>query len=171
MQLLICPGYHAPELTGSFLRCLKRQVSPTRLWVVPIWQSWGALPWLFHPRQGPKQDQPLQIIAFSAGVVAAYPLALAWHHRGGHVRLLALDGWGMPLMGGFSICRMSHDRWTHSTTYLPSPGESQGYFYAEPAVDHLFMWQAPHATIGTGAINGAIRKMTALDFIATVLAS
>lgn len=169
MQLLICPGYHSSDLTDDFLRCLKQHVSPTRLWVVPVWQTLGALPWLLQTHEPPDPNQPLQIIAFSAGVVAAYPLVLAWQHMGGQVQLLALDGWGMPLLGAEKVYRISHDRWTHTTTYWPSPQESAGYFYAEPAVDHLFLWQSPQATLGIGDVGGSSQVMTALEFIAMVL--
>ncbi|MEM6251567.1 MAG: hypothetical protein AAF821_01480 [Cyanobacteria bacterium P01_D01_bin.156] len=113
----------------------------------------------------------LQIIAFSAGVVVAYPIAMFWQRLGGQVRLLALDGWGMPLIGNLEIYRMSHDLWTHRTTYLPAPTESNGFFYATPTVEHLSLWQSPHATIGMGAINGSEQAMTALDFITAVLNS
>lgn len=169
MQLLICPGYHSARLTVSFVRCLQRRVSPRQLWVLSLGEAGNALPWLLNSSQGPCQNQVLKIIGFSAGVVAAYPLALAWHCRGGQVRLIAMDGWGMPLMGGFPVYRMSHDRWTHDTTYLPSPRESHGYFYAEPAVSHLDFWQSPQATVGTGSLDGLVQGMTALDFIAAAL--
>ena len=169
MQLIVCPGFHSPELTASFLRGLHRRVSPTRLWVWPISEAWGSVPWLLSDCHGLRKDMWLHIIGFSAGVVASYPLALAWQSMGGKVRLIAMDGWGMPLVGGQSVYRMSHDRYTHLTTCFPSPGEGKGYFYAEPAIDHLSFWRAPHAVCGVGALDGVVQPMTALDFMATVL--
>lgn len=135
---------------------------------MPIGQPF-TLPWLLQPHQAPNLNHPLQIIAFSAGVVAAYPLVLAWQRMGGQVQLLALDGWGMPLLGVENVHRISHDRWTHTTTYWPSPQESAGYFYADPAVDHLSLWKSPQATLGIGDANGSAQVMTALEFITAVL--
>ncbi len=169
MQLLIFPGYHASALTDSFLHSLLRVVTPDRLWVLPLWASPGALPWLLTSPQAPQLNQMLYIIAFSAGVVAMYPLALAWQGMGGTSRVVAVDGWGMPLLGNLAIYRMSHDRWTHRTTYFPSAAESRGYFYAEPAVEHLALWQSPHLARGMGAIGSLPRPMTALEFMQAAL--
>ncbi|MEM9264838.1 MAG: hypothetical protein AAGA46_04885 [Cyanobacteria bacterium P01_F01_bin.13] len=169
MQLLICPGYHSSDLTHAFLQSLLKVITPDCLWVLPLWASPGALPWLLTSQQAPQQNRPLQIIAFSAGVVAMYPLVLAWHGMGGTSRVIAVDGWGMPLLGDLEIYRMSHDRWTHDTTYFPSVAESRGYFYANPAVEHLTLWQSPHLTWGVGAIGTTPRSMTALEFMCTAL--
>ena len=171
MQLLICSGYHSSDLTHSFLQALLKVTTPERLWVVPIWSAPGALPWLLSSKQAPRQDYLLQIIAFSAGVVGAYPLLLAWQGLGGNGRLIAVDGWGMPLPGDLTIYRISHDRWTHDTTYFPTAAESQGYFYAQPAVEHLELWQSPDRTTGVGCLGATACEMTALDFMSAVLAS
>lgn len=169
MQLLICPGYHPPDLTHAFLQSLLGVITPERLWILPIGASPGAIPWLLNSPQRPRLNELLQIVAFSAGVVAAYPLGLAWQTMGGQGRMIAVDGWGMPLVGDLAIYRMSHDRWTHRTTYFPSPGESKGYFYAHPAVDHLSIWQSPQSSQGVGAIGPKEGSMTALEFIHAVL--
>ena len=170
MQLLICPGYHSSDLTHAFLQSLLGVVTPERLWILPIGPIPGAaLPWLLTSRQTPQKDQVLQVIGFSAGVVAAYLLVMAWQGMGGTSRLIAVDGWGMPLPGDLSIYRMSHDRWTHRTTHFPTADESQGSFYAYPAVDHLALWQSPHMTKGVGSIGNLPRSMTALEFISAVL--
>ena len=169
MQLLICPGYHSSDLTHSFLGALLGEITPERLWIRPIWTSPGALPWLFTSPQGPQLDRRLQIIAFSAGGVAAYPLMLAWQGMGGTGCLIAVDGWGMPLWGDLTIYRLSHDRWTHDTTYFPSASESRGYFYCHPGVDHLSLWHSPQLSRGMGSIGMAPSTMTALDFICAVL--
>lgn len=169
MQILICPGYHSSELTHSFVQSLRGVLTPERLWVLPIWAS-PALPWLLTAGSLPQQDWPLHIIAFSAGVVAAYPFALVWQGMGGTVRMIAVDGWGMPLVGLLSVYRMSHDRWTHRTTYCPSSAESRGYFYAHPAVDHLSMWRSPQLIGGLGTTRTmSAHSMTALEFIYDVL--
>lgn len=169
MQLLICPGYHSPDLTHSFLQSLLGVIMPERLWILPIGASPGAILWLLTSAQRPQLRRELRIVAFSAGVVAAYPLLLAWQAMGGRGRMIAVDGWGMPLVGDLEIYRMSHDRWTHHTTYLPSPVNSKGYFYAHPAIDHLSIWQSPQLSEGVGAIGTKIGSMTALEFIYAVL--
>lgn len=172
MQLLICSGYHSPDLTHSFLQSLLKVVTPAHLWVLPVGSVSELLSMLLKGKPAPQTDQLLQVIGFSAGVVAAYPLVTAWQSLGGTSRLIAIDGWGMPLLGDLSIYRMSHDQWTHRTTYFPSPGESNGYFYASPAVDHLTLWQSPHTTQGMGTLSKAAPyPMTALEFICSVLST
>ncbi|EKV02213.1 hypothetical protein Lepto7375DRAFT_4434 [Leptolyngbya sp. PCC 7375] len=169
MQLLICSGYHSSDLTYDFLQSLLRVITPERLWVMPIWAAPGTLPWLLNSPQAPRRDRLLQVIAFSAGVVAAYPMLMTWTKMGGSSRLIAIDGWGMPLLGDLEIYRMSHDHWTHRTTYFPAAIESQGYFYSDPAVEHLTLWHSPDSTTGIGAINARSQPMTALEFICSVL--
>ncbi|MEL6229122.1 MAG: hypothetical protein AAFR24_04365 [Cyanobacteria bacterium J06627_3] len=170
MQLLICPGYHAPALTHSFLQSLLGKLTPERLWVLPIGSSPLALPWLLTSPQAPQRAHPLSVIAFSAGVVGAYPLLMAWQRLGGTSQLIALDGWGMPLPGNLEIYRVSHDGWTHHTTYFPSADESRGYFYCQPAVNHLDLWQSPQLSQGMGSLGGnAAGPMTALEFICEAL--
>ena len=170
MQLLVCPGYHSPALTHAFLRSLLGVLTPQRLWVLPAAVTPWSASWLLNAEQRPQQDCVLHVVAFSAGVVAAYPLVLGWQKMGGASRLIAIDGWGMPLLGISDIYRVSHDRWTHRTTYFPTPAEGNGYFYADPAVEHLDLWQSPHLTTGLGSLDTlALRPMTALEFICTVL--
>lgn len=169
MQLLISPGFHSPELTDSFLQSLRSVVMPERLWVLPMFSPFKEFSGVSNDQQMPRYDQPLLIIAFSAGVVAAYPIALAWQAMGGTSHIIAMDGWGMPLVGNFTVYRMSHDRWTHDTTYFPSPSESQGAFYADPAVDHLTLWQSPHLVYGQGVIGATCQAMTAMEFIVAAL--
>ena len=169
MQLLISPGCHSPELTHSFLRSLRSAIAPQQLWVLPVCLTPWGLSDLLHNQLTPQLDQPLHIIAFSAGVVVAYPIALAWQSMGGASHMIAMDGWGMPLLGTFKISRMSHDRWTHDTTYFPSAPESQGSFYADPAVEHLTLWQSPDLVLGQGVIGETCQSMTAMEFIAMAL--
>ncbi|MEM9485962.1 MAG: hypothetical protein AAGA83_19980 [Cyanobacteria bacterium P01_F01_bin.116] len=167
MHLLICPGYHSPDLTHDFLQALLRRITPERLWVMPIGSIPGSVSW--PSRHAPLSQQPLNVIAFSAGVVAAYPWLMTWQRQGGKSRFIAIDGWGMPLLGNLAIYRMSHDRWTHGTTYFPTPKESKGYFYADPAVEHLEIWQFPQKTWGIGTIGDEPQSMTAIDFVYAVL--
>ena len=170
MQLLICPGWHRPELTQRFVQALLTVAAPEKLWQLPPYPSLEGLSWLLHQANAPRQQQPLTVIGFSAGVVAAYPLLLGWHQRGGDGSLIAVDGWGMPLVGLPSVYRLSHDLWTHRTSYFPSPAEGQGDFYAQPPVSHLDFWASPQQATGQGRLGcDAPRPMTALEFIAQVL--
>ena len=170
MQLLISPGFYSPELTAAFLQSLCSVVTPERLWVLPACLfAEGFSKASSNYQQILQYDQPLHIIAFSAGVVAAYPIALTWQAMGGISHMIAMDGWGMPLLGNFRVHRLSHDRWTHDTTYFPSASESAGAFYADPAVDHLTLWQSPNAAQGRGEIGGIWQSMTALEFIVAAL--
>ncbi len=173
MQILLCPGYHSSALTHDFLQALLAHLTPSRtpdrLWILPVWAFPLGLPWLLNGDQAPQLDQPLSVIAFSAGVVAAYPLLMAWQSLGGSSRLIAMDGWGMPLPGNLTVYRISHDRWTHQTTYMPSPAESKGHFYCQPAVDHLELWQRPQLSRGIGDWGAGTQPMTALEFICGAL--
>lgn len=93
------------------------------------------------------QDHPVSIIAFSAGVVGAIAAAQYWHHRGIAIaNFIAIDGWGVPLAADFPIFRMSHDHFTHWSSALLGAGELN--FYADPAVGHLKLWQAPDQAMG-----------------------
>ncbi len=158
MPIIICPGIHAPELTKSFVEgCLnltedscsnKKQVD------ILIYPEQGYLTLsTFHilhflcDRLGNKLESPVIFICFSAGVIGGIGAATAWQLLGGHVQaFIAIDGWGVPLAGNFPIHRLSHDHYTHWTSaYL---GMGKNNFYAEPAVDHLSMWQSPQSVQG-----------------------
>ncbi|NEQ48951.1 MAG: hypothetical protein F6K11_02300 [Leptolyngbya sp. SIO3F4] len=170
MQLLICPGYHSPDLTHDFLQLLLKRITPAHLWILPIFRLLGGWQWLLTEKDAPDRNQCLNVIAFSAGVVAAYPLIMDWQNNGGISRFIAIDGWGMPLPGALSVYRVSHDRWTHNTTFFPAPHECRGYFYASPGVEHLSLWQAPHQAHGKGAIGSVSTcPMTAFEFICDAL--
>ena len=87
------------------------------------------------------------VIAFSAGVVGAIAAAQYWHHRGIAIsHFIAIDGWGVPLAAEFPIYRISHDHFTHWSSALLGAGQVN--FYADPAVDHLDLWQTPDQTLG-----------------------
>jgi len=96
---------------------------------------------------GQKKASPLIFIAFSAGVVGAIAAAWGWQLGGGQVRaFIAIDGWGVPLFGDFSIHRISHDYFTHwSSTGLQG---GQDNFYADPPVEHLDLWRKPQTVKG-----------------------
>ncbi|MCU0527397.1 MAG: hypothetical protein MUF72_21530 [Elainella sp. Prado103] len=146
MRLIICPGIHPPHLTASFLRALP-DIPP--YWIFPadrpVYSGYHILTWLLQ------QDRPFSQstcwIGFSAGVVGAITAALAFSALGGQVQaLIAIDGWGVPLLAPFPIHRLSHDRFTHWSSALLGAGESQ--FFADPAVAHLELWANPQHVRG-----------------------
>lgn len=152
-MIFICPGCHDPALTTQFLHQtqLQAQIDQGNGLVFPVAQQ--APFWGFNVRQflkeelSPQADSPLTFISFSAGVVGAIAAAHSWQHQGGVVgAFIALDGWGVILTGDFPIYRLSHDEFTHHTSVLL--GHSVAQFYADPAVDHLALWQSPQAVMG-----------------------
>jgi hypothetical protein len=151
MQILICPGIHPPRLTEQFLQGLGWANQADRLASLycfpsadePVYSPWHVYQFL-HAR-GVDQTQPLLLIGFSAGVVGAIGAARLWQQQGGQVKaLIALDGWGVPLVGNFALHRISHDWFTHWNFGWPQPDS----FYADPSVDHLTLWQSPETVIG-----------------------
>jgi hypothetical protein len=151
MNIIICPGIHDPELTTSFLSGWLNQVTNTLTEQnsinILVYPGEGCLTLsalhILHflgDRLGDALRSPLIFISFSAGVVGAIVAASSWQLLGGNVKaFIAIDGWGVPLFGDFPIHRMSHDYFTHWSSSLL--GSGQDNFYAEPAVDHLSMWQ------------------------------
>ncbi len=148
---LICPGFHEQKLTHSFLKNItnssvnlhKLLIFPTDQY--PAYSGFHLLQYLEEKCQ--KKSQKLIIIAFSAGVVAAMIAAWQWQQQGGMIRgLIALDGWGVPLLGNFPIYRISHDLFTHNSSVILGTGKLN--FYADPAVNHLDLWRSPHLVHG-----------------------
>jgi hypothetical protein len=158
MPIIICPGIHEPELTESFIQgCLHqsgKSFSNQKQVDILIFPEQGYLTLsTFHilhfldNRLGNKLKLPLIFICFSAGVIGGIGAATAWQLLGGHIQaFIAIDGWGVPLVGNFPIHRLSHDHYTHWTSAYLGMGENN--FYAEPAVDHLTMWQSPQSVQG-----------------------
>jgi hypothetical protein len=113
---------------------------------------------------------PLLLIGFSAGVVGALGAAqiIQWRgdrgnqyqghqHQGNQYQdrqyrdnpiqaLIAIDGWGLPLVGNFPIHRVSHDFFTHCSTFTCGPATSS--FYADPGIGHLDLWRSPQSAVG-----------------------
>lgn len=152
VTILICPGMHTPSLTDRFLSSLgdwrsASLVVPSDRY--PPFSGWHITEFLKSrlATAAPRTAQPLVLIGFSAGVVGAIGAAHLWQAAGGAITaLIAIDGWGVPLYGNFPIHRLSHDAFTHwSSACL---GGDQNYFYAEPAVDHLTMWETPQNVRG-----------------------
>lgn len=159
MSVIICAGIHAPQLTQNFVEGLGTRLSNDasssylrNILIFPA-QNFLALGTFqivqfLRARLGePQKTSPLVFISFSAGVVGAIGAAWGWQLLGGHVKaFIALDGWGVPLVGNFPIHRLSHDYFTHwSSAVLGSGNDS---FYADPPVEHLEMWRSPQTVQG-----------------------
>ena len=123
---------------------------------------------------------PVVVIGFSAGVVGAAGAAAVWNQTraeqsvqsplpiGGKVaRLIAVDGWGVPVLG-VPVTRISHDRFTHMSSLLLGAGDVN--FYADPPVAHLDLWRSPEAAQGWQVDRWALppgdgTAITAADFL------
>ncbi|NJR40591.1 MAG: hypothetical protein HC781_19360 [Leptolyngbyaceae cyanobacterium CSU_1_4] len=158
MSVIICPGVHPPELTQDFLDGIGKLLNLKQVYVFPTRQfpAYSALHLLnFLSTQAWAQGSQLQhctlrslvLIGFSAGVVGAMGAAQVLPSLGVQVKaLIALDGWGVPLLGNFPIHRVSHDRFTDWSSTLW--GRSDASFYADPAVAHLDLWRSPQTVSG-----------------------
>ena len=166
MSIVICPGMHEPEITQDFLGGLRREIAVSARSLLsdrinsrktenilifpaqdaPAYSAWHILQFLRAPRRIPLESSVV-FISFSAGVVGAIGAAWAWQLLGGQVKaFIALDGWGVPLFGNFSIHRLSHDYFTQWSSSVLGSGEDS--FYADPPVEHLELWRSPQNVTG-----------------------
>lgn len=147
--IIICPGFHPPQLTEDFITAIGLFNPPLNGWVVPntiapynVIDIYHWLAQTLHPT-----TTALSFVGFSAGVVGAIATALVWQQQGGIVNsLIAVDGWGVPKLGSFPIYRVSHDPFTHFTSGLLGYGQQN--FYCVPEVSHLKLWQSPDTAWG-----------------------
>lgn len=157
MAVLICPGMHPPELTQSFLAALGRRPNQDLVFPADRYPPYSAYHlWQFLSASVTSPVQEILLIAFSAGVVGAMGAATLWQRGTGTVKaMVALDGWGVPLIGDFPIYRLSHDPFTHwSSAWLGGNAE----FYADPPVAHLELWRAPHQARGWQVVSANRQK-------------
>lgn len=180
MNIYICPGFHLPQLTQSFLQELSLSNSNsilsinTRVFNVKTYTALSAihiLQDLIKAYGQPRQAAPVLFISFSAGVIGALGAAWGWELLGGKVKaVIAIDGWGVPLMGNFPIHRLSHDYFTHQTSIVINRPEDS--FYADPEATHLQMWRSPSTVKGwaTSAVNFPVRsRFNGAEFILMLL--
>lgn len=182
--LIICPGIHDLGLTRDFLKTLKRRknshclsATNTRILIFPTqdYPAYSAIDIVeFLKSNITNIKSPVAFISFSAGVVGAMGAALSWQLLGGKVKaLFAIDGWGVPLVENFPIHRLSHDYFTHWSSALLGAGKDS--FYADPAVEHLELWQSPDTCQGWRVHCNMIGQpeqrtyTTAADFIISLL--
>jgi hypothetical protein len=177
MAVVLCPGIHDPQLTDAFWRVVQQRYEelyadepvPVPL-VIPGASLWGISPhhvFRFF-EQKVSINEPIFIISFSAGVVGAIAAAWAWQSKGGSVcAFVALDGWGVPLLGSFPIYRLSHDEFTHWSSQPLGMGQEP--FYAEPEVEHLDLWQSPDRAWGWWLRETGCQHVAAAEVICRLL--
>lgn len=160
MRPIVCPGVHDPKLTDCFLAGLSELLATEgddrpqgqildRALIFPAHQDppYSAIDIFNFLCSQQLTGESLAFISFSAGVVGAIGAAWMWQQLGGKVgSFFALDGWGVPLGGNFTIHRLSHDRFTHwSSAILGRGGDS---FWADPPIAHLDLWKFPQTAKG-----------------------
>jgi len=155
--IVLCPGVHAPDLTQSFLEQFELTQIPSQKLLVfpsdryPPYSAPDVVRFL-HERLNRNSTNtwlnvPLIFVGFSAGVVGAMGAAVILQNLGCQIQaFIALDGWGVPLMGSFPTHRMSHDAFTHWSSAILGAGQDS--FYADPGVGHLDLWRSPQTVNG-----------------------
>ncbi|NJM96721.1 MAG: hypothetical protein HC800_05580 [Phormidesmis sp. RL_2_1] len=146
--IILCPGFHAAQITDSFVRSLPPSTYPLIVNAFPA-NPLAVYDWLVathRTTQDISPHSPLIAIGFSAGVVGLTGALTLWQQQGGKIlRFFAIDGWGVPI-SGLPVQRLSHDRFTHWSTVPLGIGKIN--FYADPAVEHLQMWESPEHVYG-----------------------
>ncbi len=169
-MIIVCPGFHSPQLTADLITTMGWHRSNIDYLIVPpkiLPYDCSAIAQWLSPQVSPQT--PLFFLGFSAGVVGAMGVSLSHQQNGGLVKgLIAIDGWGVPLIGGFPIYRLSHDAFTHYTSQLL--GRGQKNFYCSPAVSHLALWQRPDLAWGWWEIKlGCQMRCSAATMIQEIL--
>ena len=145
LPVVICPGFNQVALTDGLVRSLPAFTRPQVAPGLPI-SPFDIYQWMSDTLGNPATQPPIVGIGFSAGVIGLAGALLLWQQAGGKVmRLYAVDGWGVPILG-LSVIRISHDRFTHLTTLPLGAGDLN--FYADPAVDHLSLWGSQNRVMG-----------------------
>jgi hypothetical protein len=178
MQIVICPGIHSAALTCCFIQAIPDFLSKALIVPAHLPAYSGAHIFAFLQQQLNQQlNQRTQIasgqraalpeillIGFSAGVVGAIGAAYLWQSAGGAVAaLIAVDGWGVPLVASFPVHRLSHDAFTHWSSAVLGAGQTN--FYAEPPVAHLDLWRAPELAQGWTVRASSYTKTDAAEFL------
>ncbi|MDJ1174062.1 hypothetical protein [Roseofilum capinflatum] len=166
MAIVICPGFHPPSLTDCFLDTMELPTPQLVCTGLPLDGGSHVREWVKTWGNPEKQTDKITVISYSAGSVGAIAACWLWHQLGGQIQaLIALDAWGVVLMGPFPIYRVSHDYFTHWSSSVLGLGD--GGFYADPGVDHQQLWRSPHQAIGYRQIyhQTGWEKTTARDFI------
>lgn len=171
-MIIICPGFHPPQLTQDFISAMGwSSLHERECYVIPAKFAPYNVPAIYHwlSQTLNPSTTSLSFLGFSAGVVGAIGTALLCQQQGGTVKcLIAVDGWGVPLLGTFPIYRISHDPFTHYTSQLL--GRGQQNFYCDPEVSHFKLWQRPDMAWGWWEIQWGCRvRCSAAKMINEVL--
>ncbi|BAU64824.1 hypothetical protein STA3757_22000 [Stanieria sp. NIES-3757] len=174
MTIIVCSGIHNPDLTDNFLnnlniinqKFLAADILVITYPQIPVYSPVHLEKFL---TQKIDQNNDLFFISFSAGVVGSIGAAKNWQSKGGKIKaLIAIDGWGVPLIANFPIYRLSHDYFTHWSLELL--GRSRESFYSQPEVEHLTIWNSPHQTWGWWLNKSGTKiRCTAADFVLNLL--
>jgi hypothetical protein len=179
--LIICPGFHDPAWTDAFLQNINFPAAHP-IWLFPT-EKYPACSGMHllnfmqdcagcnaQRRLGDPHTPPPILISFSAGVVGAMQAAWVWQQLGGQIAaILAIDGWGVPLVNEIPCYRLSHDRFTHWSSALLGPGRDS--FYAMPDVTHAELWKNPQQVKGWRTDQGSETQtpITAAAFIQEIV--
>lgn len=153
-SLIICDGIHPPQWTNDFLGSLHNEIIEIKEdnYLVfpsqhPSYNGQSIYQFILDHHPYPSSSDGLIMIGFSAGVVGALIASGLWQRNGGKVlALIAIDGWGVPLIANFPIHTISHDYFTHLT--LIKFNHNCDSFYADPCVSHEQIWRSPLQTLG-----------------------
>lgn len=154
--LIICPGFHDRSWTEAFLHNVGFPGTHP-IWLFPTekYPACSGIHLLAFVQSCMGDDgrgavpsyNPPILIGFSAGVVGAMQAAWVWQQLGGQIAaILAIDGWGVPLVSEIPCYRLSHDFFTHWSSALLGSGYDS--FYAVPEVTHADLWQNPQRVEG-----------------------
>jgi len=167
LPVAICAGFHDAALTTQFLGVLPSYVQPVILSaspVSPVELHQQLLEKFGNPSDTTNPQVPLVVIGFSAGVVGLAGAVALWQQQGGQLaHFIAIDGWGVPLIG-IPVTRLSHDFFTHVTSLPLGAGDKN--FFAEPGVDHLNMWGEMDAVKGFEAVGWQTGEGTGVEMSA-----
>ena len=171
MSVIIIPGIHPPQLSDRFLASIQDKIKQNYLILpteeYPPYSPLSIYQWLEQHQLS--KTEPVAFIAFSAGVVGGIGAAIAWQLQGGQVQsLIAIDGWGMPLIANFPLYRVSHDYFTHWSSAILGAGEKG--FYAAPGVSHLAIWRSPEICWGWRTISDGLQtRCLLIDYLRDIL--
>lgn len=156
LKLEVFSGFHDPDLDPKFLAAfltlwenMTSQNAP-ELDIALYGTGDDCQPSIVHPSGINHAGNPVSpsiFLGFSAGCLRAAFRANDHHRKQMPViGLIALDGWGIPLMNRqIPSYRWSHDTFTHISSAILG---GQGRFFADPPVPHLFLWDRPELVRG-----------------------
>lgn len=167
---IICGGFNSALLTANFydyLITISHNIDEDNSVIFKLDRTQKIFPYdginIYEKLSKKYQNLSLYnltFIAFSAGVIGAIIAGNLWQKYGGKVnKLLAFDGWGIPLISDFPCYRISHDYITHLSYF----GGEKNAFYCYPSVSHQQLWQNPQNIKGWWQIELGIKTKSLLS--------